>query len=322
MEALDVAVRDYLGWDYVLRNAAELDLTHNQKLQAEEKRRLADQTARERLRLTYAWVLVPTQDDGGRPFTIEAMRADGGADKSMARHVSEKLGTQDLLRTRQVASAVRMQLGMYPTVWEAGHVRAGALWELYARYCYMPRLRDIHVLLDGLTEVTELTRRDSAFALAHGVDDDGRYEGLWLPTDDGPQPVVSASTLIVKPTLAERQREKEFRATAETSRGDEPTKVAPASGDSGSSEHPSQPAPKPRKTRLFAATQIDAESTPAAVIQINNEILKHLIGDTATQVRVRLEIEAERPAGFDDALVRTVGENATTLRFDDVSFEE
>lgn len=122
--------------------------------------------------------------------------------------------------------------------------------------------------------------------------------------------------------LAERQREKEFRAAAETSLGEGPTKVAPASHHTGSGDHPSEPAPQPKKTRLFAATQIDAESTPAAVIQINNEILKHLIGDTATQVRVRLEIEAERPAGFDDALVRTVGENATTLRFDDVSFEE
>ena len=53
MESLDSIVRDYLGWSYVLEHAADLDLTHNQRQQAEDKRNTANATVNDRLRLTY-----------------------------------------------------------------------------------------------------------------------------------------------------------------------------------------------------------------------------------------------------------------------------
>lgn len=49
MESLDASVRDYLGWSYVLDHAAALDLTHNQRQQAVDKRALADSTVTDRL---------------------------------------------------------------------------------------------------------------------------------------------------------------------------------------------------------------------------------------------------------------------------------
>ena len=128
----------------------------------------------------------------------------------------------------------------------------------------------------------------------------------------------------MKPALAERQREAEFRAATDAP-GGQPTGPGDPAGSRepvGPTDPTIAPDPKLQKTRFFAATRIDAESAPAAVIQINNEILKHLIGDTGTHVRVRIEIEAERPAGFDDVSVRTLSENADALRFEDVSFEE
>ena len=108
MESLDASVRDYLGWSYVLDHAADLDLTHNQRRQAVDKRALADSTVTDRLRLAYVWALVPEQADGGKPFTVTTLRADGGAAATLTERVAKKLGTEDLLRTRQAAAAVRL----------------------------------------------------------------------------------------------------------------------------------------------------------------------------------------------------------------------
>ena len=46
-----------------------------------------------------------------------------------------------------------------------------------------------------------------------------------------------------------------------------------------------------------------------------------LTGLVGGEVKVRLEVEAEVPEGVPEDVVRTVTENARTLRFDDHGFE-
>lgn len=43
---------------------------------------------------------------------------------------------------------------------------------------------------------------------------------------------------------------------------------------------------------------------------------------TGTDLRVRIEIEADRPTGFADSEIRTVSENASTLKFDQYGFDK
>ena len=78
MAELDAAVRDFLGWSHVLAHADDLDLTQNQKNQATEKRRVADDTVTARLLGTYHWTLIPEQPDPGAPFTIKTLLANSG----------------------------------------------------------------------------------------------------------------------------------------------------------------------------------------------------------------------------------------------------
>ena len=49
--------------------------------------------------------------------------------------------------------------------------------------------------------------------------------------------------------------------------------------------------------------------------RIAEEIISHLAGKPGAEVTVTLEIDAKLPSGADDALVRTVTENARTLKF-------
>lgn len=319
-EGLEYAVRDYLGWSFVLENAAELDLTHNQRQQAEDRQRAANSVVNDRLLLTYIWALVPTQDDGSQPFAIEAMKADSGSQHSLAARVARKLGTEDLVRSRQSAAAVRIQLDALPQLWRDGHVSIGTLWKLYAEYPYMPRLRDVNVLISSVTDITPVAWESDSFALADGVADDGTYRGLWLP-DDRTDPVVTMHTLIVRPDVARAQRDAEQASHTDTEVADgSPTTPSTVSNTAIGSNAPASIATP--KTRLFASTWLSPDAGPAEFFRVNQEILKHLIGDTGTQVRVRLEIEATRPSGFDEHTIRTVSENANTLGFEESSFED
>lgn len=55
--------------------------------------------------------------------------------------------------------------------------------------------------------------------------------------------------------------------------------------------------------------------------QIAEAVIQHLVGQVGARVKVTLEIEAELPDGASDGLVRTVTENARTLRFRNAEFE-
>ncbi len=53
-----------------------------------------------------------------------------------------------------------------------------------------------------------------------------------------------------------------------------------------------------------------------------DEVLAHLVATPGAAVHIRLEIEAVSPDGFDESRVRTVSENAATLKFEQSGFEE
>jgi hypothetical protein len=50
---------------------------------------------------------------------------------------------------------------------------------------------------------------------------------------------------------------------------------------------------------------------------INKEVLEHFASQVGVELEAQLVIAAKNPAGFDDQLMRTVTENARTLKFDD-----
>ena len=56
--------------------------------------------------------------------------------------------------------------------------------------------------------------------------------------------------------------------------------------------------------------------------RIAEGVIAHLAGLPGAQVTVTMEIEAEIPGGASDQVVRTVTENARTLKFKQFGFEE
>jgi hypothetical protein len=56
--------------------------------------------------------------------------------------------------------------------------------------------------------------------------------------------------------------------------------------------------------------------------RVVREVVQRLADSDATNVEVTVEISATSSEGFDEAVVRTVTENARTLRFRDQGFED
>ena len=312
IDELDRSVREYLGWSEILAKEDDLNLTTNQRNQAIERKAKAGETADARLLGAYQWALVPN----GQPIEVQALKVEGQA-TSLAERISRRLGNDGALTVQHAAPAIRHQLDTAAIkLWADGHVAVGVLWRLYAEYPYMPRLRDRAVLEAGLTG-PQLLWEQEGFALADRYDDAiGKYRGLVVPTDGIPVAVTDA-TLIVRPELATAQRA-----------ADLPPEPAPddSSPDAGPVPGPGpEPGPDPAppgKTRFFGSKRLQADRYASDFKKLADEILGPLGATAGVTLNVTIEIEATASDGFDDAKVRTVSENAATLKFEQSGFEE
>lgn len=74
-------------------------------------------------------------------------------------------------------------------------------------------------------------------------------------------------------------------------------------------------------SRFYAHAELDPERPLKSFDKIAQEIISALAGQHGTTLRVTIDIEAERPEGFTESTVRTVTENARTLKIIDTGFE-
>lgn len=314
MSELDSAVRDYLGWSHVLEHEAELDLTANQKNQAQQRRTQAEDNINLRLLQTFIWALVPEQPDPKGSLSIRQTKIEGQS-PALAERVSRRLGNDGVLSTRQAANTIRLAIQRVPQIWDVGHVPLGELWKLMCTYPYMPRLRDRRVLDEGVVDMPMLWQTD-AFALAAAYDDSaGRYVGLWAPASSTSAPVVNDAMLLVRPDVAQAQLDEEVK----------PAVTITEDPETDPKEHFTEIAPgvhvRKGKTRFYASTTLNPDKVAMDFKNIADEVLSHLRQE-GTELVLRLDIEAVKKTGFDDSVVRTVSENAATLKFEQSGFEE
>ena len=252
--------------------------------------------------------------------SIKAAKHDGQS-ASLAERVSRKLSSDGQLNVLQSPYAIRIVLdNRIPALWADGHVSVGQLWKVYAAYPYMPRLRDRQILDSGLTADVLLWEVEG-FAFAESYDEaTGRYSGLVLPGDKATVRATD-SLLIVKPAVAKAQRDDDL--TTATPPASEPGGAArPATKDGFRETEPGVYEPKPpSKTRFFGAKDLNPDRYALDFKKVADEVIAHLAAAPGVQLAVRIEVEASTDRGFGEATVRTVGENANTLRFEQSGFE-
>jgi len=323
-DELESATRDYLGWSHVLDNDANLDLTQNQRKQAADRKDQADKTVAARLLQTFTWALIPEQREPSQPFQVRETKVEGQSD-SLADRVSRRLGNDGELSTRQAAATIRLAINKVPQAWKGGHVSLGALWGLFTQYPYMPRLRDRRVLDAGVVDMPMIWQTD-AFALATGFDEGtGRYIGLWYPTPDDRSlaPATTDSLLLVRPDVASKQIDAETAETGSVAQQTESREPESAGGSTPDAAPATPGVPKaPSKARFYGVKTLNSDRIAIDFKSIADEVLTPLRAEDGVALTVRVEIEAVADGGFTDGRVRTVSENAKTLKFDQSGFEE
>jgi hypothetical protein len=143
-------------------------------------------------------------------------------------------------------------------------------------------------------------------------DEKGRYLGL--QAGEAVQASVDATSVLVKPGVARRQLDEDARAAGKEAEVEPRDEVSVEDGGAAATIS----APK----RFYAAVELDPMRLSRDASQVADEVVKHLAALVDTDLEVRLEISANRAGGFPDDVVRTVTENAKTLKFDQHGFEE
>ena len=312
LQDLDEAARKYLAWESILAEKERLNLDPQQVKQAETQIKAADGAVTARLPETYQWLLIPMQEKPQDAIKWQAVRLSGG--DSLAVRASKKLRSDELLLTGFASTRLRMELDRVP-LWRGDHVSIKQLAEDFARYLYLPRLKDSTVLLGAIRDgLGMLTWERESFAFADSFNEaEGRYRGL-----RGGQAVLVADSdtpgILVKSEGSRRQLDAEKPATpGPTPPGPEPTPPGPRPA-------PTPPAARAPK-RFHGAVELDATRVGRDASRIADEVIAHLSGLVGADVTVTLEISAELPAGVPENVVRTVTENARTLKFTNQGFE-
>jgi hypothetical protein len=318
LEELEAAVADHLAWKSIddEARAAQLNLDSAQAGQAAAKHADSENTVAVRLAETYQWLLVPTQPSPTDPVEWDTVRADGQG--GLAVRAGRKLAADGYLYLTFPPSLLRQRLdGQLASLWEGGHVAVSALWDVFARYLYLPRLRNLDVLLATVEAgPASVSWQQDGFATADGFSGD-RFPGLTV----GSHALVTAGTLLVRPEVAEAQLEQERRTREEAaSEGKLPDGQQPRDwlGD----ERAGAPAGPARPHRFHGVVTLDPERLNRDFGRVVQEVISHLTGLFGTEVEIIVEIVAKNAEGFPDPTVRNVTENARTLRFTDHDFEE
>jgi len=313
LQDLDEAVRRYLAWSSILDDEGTLDLTPHQKRQVEQQRTAADGAATARVPETYQWLLVPVQGQPQDPPGWEALRLSGS--DPLAARASRKLRADGLYAVSYAPTLLRQELDRIP-LWRGNHVAVRQLVDDFARYPYLPRLREPALLLRAMADgVGLLTWAQDGFGYADAFDEAGeRYQGLragtTLALDDPHSPA-----LLVKAGVAAAQLDADRASLAASA------STATAGGQidqiNGAGASPSHPvAESPARTvlkRFHAKATLDPTRIGRDAGRIAEEIVAHLSGLVGAQVSVILDIAASVPDGVPDQVVRIVRENRTAL---------
>ena len=332
LQDLDQAVRRYLAWVSIVSEVDELNLTPHQQRQAKTQLETADKAVKARLPETFQWLIVPVQESPQGDIEWQAFRLTG--QEALAVRAAKKLKNDALLLVQYAPSLLRLELDRIP-LWrgtetsQANHVSIKQLAEDFARYIYLPRLRDSQVLMDAIREgLGLLSWTQDSFAYAEDFEEEsGRYRGLRI----GQRVSILEDNLmglLVRPEAALKQYD------AEKAVMEEPVKpsefVQPATGIAADG-HPvaaktaasQDTTPEDRgPNRFHGSATLDPTRVGRDAGRIADEVIAHLVGLIGSDVTVTLEIEAKIESGAPENVVRIVTENCRTLKFTTHGFEK
>lgn len=303
LSELRATARSYLAWKSITEDFVALDLTEQQKRQAQSKMGEVSQQVDSQISETFTLVLTPTQLAGTPDIRWETTKAAGQGE--VAARVSRKLASEEKLIASYGGVRVRMDADRYGLWSDRGDISVGDLWALYARYPHMPRLASFRVLCGAIADGTSnLNWSQETFAYADAHDGE-----KWVGVQTTQAVVPQVSGLVIHPDhvpapTAETEGEKEAGESDEFVAGKQP----------GKEPGPAKEALKQGFYARFALNNVRG-------IKQLGEIFENVVAHLGPDVDLELEVRAKKPDGYDDAAQRVVKENASSLGAKSFEFE-
>src|SRR6202035_1174977 len=198
-----------LAWKSIESEKMSLELTPFQAGQVDAKKTSSDQAVKGRIPEAYVWLLVPGQKkpESGKAFPdVEWQEIRLQGQEALAERASKKLKNEELLITNMAGTRLHLEITQIP-LWRApgNHVGVKQLVDDFAKYLYLPRVKNAQVILDAIQDgVSRLTWSQDTFAYADYYDDAAdRYRGIEV----GRRPTVqlTSTSVVVKPEVAASQ---------------------------------------------------------------------------------------------------------------------
>ncbi|QRV01768.1 DUF499 domain-containing protein [Arcanobacterium phocisimile] len=336
LETLEANVRTYLGWKKVLESGDSLNLSLQQRRQAEASVGKFDQAVTSKIPDVYMWVIYPQQLDPTQPFTLAVEKVSGSESFSLAERVSEKLKRDEQLITVLGAAILGSILNNdLRELWEkSGEITVGQLWSNFTNYIYMPRLVCRKVLETAIEDaLNNVLLEEELFAIAVGKNSETeRYQGLVIPPNPGCNIQISDTVMLVHLQKAREQLEKD--RIVEVDNGDVVDDFTVIDGndlttrfdvnaddlkdgDNGAEKE----SYSLRATRFFGSVELDPDRYSRSFGRIVDEVISRIAG-TGVELQITLDIQAQKLEGFTESEVRVINENTQVLKFRSAGFEE
>jgi hypothetical protein len=317
LDNLKDAVRASLAWGEVVRDTKRLNLTQSDSALAEAKLAEANETMKTRLKEAWCYLHYPAQESA--QADVEWVSGKIPAQDALLARASKKLVAEEGLLTELGPARLDRDLQKY--IWNGkAHLSLKDLREYLNRYIYLPRLKNQEVLIKAVQAAIS-AMLPGPFAYAERWDEKtDTYLGLAIERAGNAPVVIDSESVIINPEVAEAHRPAPTQPTAggaPAGLGDKTSGTEDQPAEGGSTPPPAEKKP----TRFTGAVMISPERPARDIHQIVEAIVEQLTTLPGSQVKLRLEIEAEVPGGLERAKVRTLVENANTLGFVEKSIE-
>lgn len=318
---LQKIVRRFKAWQIIRDEAESRNLDQAQIREADNSIRQVESTLIMRLSQTYAWVLAPyiDTDTSLKDVKWDISEISCTTPENVQKCAERLINDENLIR-KWGSVLLKMELDKW--LWkEHDFIEIKQLWTYLTSYCYLPRLRDVNVLLDTIRKGV---MAEDGFAVADAFQN-GRYVNLKIRQEIHDD--VPLYCLIVKKEIAEEQKNRESRVIpgpgVTPSRGQtgETTLNGGEVQENSSGDEPTnQEVPKNRHFSMDVP--LDSVRINKEVSTYVNEVLSHLINLPNAEVQIRLDVDIHVPDGTPSHVVTTVSENCRTLKIDNFHFEE
>jgi len=302
----------FLAWKGVSQDAKALNLDQTQRDEVQTELGKTEMDLDAWIDPAYQWLLVPEQQ-GTEPVNWRITKLTGNVLDSAggpALRASNHLVKDELLLPKWSPAGLDLELQRF--IWKDGRedIKVRELWDLFATYVYLPRLRDANTLLETVRDGT--ASRDY-FGYATSKTPDG-YAGLAFGQRTS-NVFLDDLGVVVRPDVAAEAWAR-LETPVESATQMTATGIEEKQDGSGTTESKEEP---PR--RFYGRIRLSTQRVGGAAGQVSEEVLQHLAGLVGAEVDVELDISVRVPDGIPDRVVRTVSENARTLKFDSFGFE-